>query len=287
MTGGSNSLDQFCINFANERLHHFIQQQLFESHIDKYQSEGISKYDPLISYFNNSECVRLFQNEPGGLIHIMDDQAHRSHKKMDHTMANAFAKRWGNHSSFKLGGGLDRSGFLTFTICHFNGPVTYSSEAFLEHNLDALNPDFVALLRSMAAGAGLGDGAEGAGSINPFIKGPFSGKAIATQAHPKSEDMIVAAQQPVKPMHAPSTHRKNTVHCMPHNNTATGTTPPIVEGEREDEDVTTSQNTGTPCVAGEFCAALDMLFDMLGDTHNWFVFCINPNDSQLPNQLKG
>ncbi|KAI6155803.1 hypothetical protein BKA82DRAFT_3958603, partial [Pisolithus tinctorius] len=37
----------------------------------------------------------------------------------------------------------------------------------------------------------------------------------------------------------------------------------------------------------EFCAALDMLFDTSGDTHNWFVFCINPNDSQLLNQLEG
>lgn len=287
MTGRSNSLDQFCINFANERLHHFIQQRLFESHVDEYQSEGISKYVPPISYFDNSECVRLFQNKPGGLIHIMDDQARRSHKKTDHTMVDAFAKRWGNHSSFKLGSGLDRSGFPTFTVCHFNGPVTYSSEAFLERNLDALNPDFVALLRGTAAGAGLGDGAEGAGSINPFVKGLFSGKAIATQAHPKSEDMIVAAQQPVKPMRAPSTRRKNTVRRMPRDNAATGTTPPIVEEEREDEDVTTSQNTGTPCVAGEFRAALDTLFETLGDTHNWFVFCINPNDSQLPNQLEG
>ncbi|KAI6130624.1 glycosyltransferase family 2 protein [Pisolithus croceorrhizus] len=287
MTGRSNSLDQFCINFANERLHHFIQQRLFESHVDEYQSEGISKYVPPISYFDNSECVRLFQNKPGGLIHIMDDQARRSHKKTDHTMVEAFAKRWGNHSSFKLGGGLDRSGFPTFTICHFNGPVTYSSEAFLERNLDALNPDFVALLRGTAAGAGVVDGGEGAGSINPFVKGLFSAKAIATQAHPKSEDMIVAAQQPVKPMRAPSTRRKNTVRRMPRDNTAAGTTPTIIEEEREDEDVTTSQNTGTPCVAGEFCAALDTLFNTLGDTQNWFVFCINPNDSQLPNQLEG
>ncbi|KAI6001610.1 hypothetical protein F5J12DRAFT_703249, partial [Pisolithus orientalis] len=37
----------------------------------------------------------------------------------------------------------------------------------------------------------------------------------------------------------------------------------------------------------EFCAALNTLFNMLGDMHSWFVFCINPNDSQLPNQLKG
>ncbi|KAG2747854.1 hypothetical protein P692DRAFT_20735895, partial [Suillus brevipes Sb2] len=24
-----------------------------------------------------------------------------------------------------------------------------------------------------------------------------------------------------------------------------------------------------------------------GDTQNWYVFCINPNDLQLPNQLEG
>ncbi|KAI6142427.1 hypothetical protein BKA82DRAFT_28307 [Pisolithus tinctorius] len=202
-------------------------------------------------------------------------------------MVEAFAKQWGNHSSFKLGGGLDRSGFPPFTIYYFNGLVTYSSKAFLEHNLDALNPDCIALLRSMTISPGLGDGAEGVGSINPFIKGLFLGKAIATQTHPKSENMIVAAQQPVKPMCAPSTHWKNIVCHMPCDNAATGTTPPIVEEEHKDEDVATSQNTGTPCIAGEFCTALNTLFDTLGDTHNWFVFCINPNDSQLLNQLKG
>ncbi|KAI6014867.1 P-loop containing nucleoside triphosphate hydrolase protein [Pisolithus microcarpus] len=191
MTGRSNSLDQFCINFANEQLHHFIQQRLFESHVDEYQSEGISKH-----------------NRPGGLIHIVDDQARWSHKKTDHMMVEAFAKRSGNHSSFKLGGGLDRSGFPTFTICLFNGPVTYSSEAFLECNLDALNSDFAALLRGTAVGTGVADGGEGAGSINPFVQG-----------------------------------WKNTVHRMPHDNTATSTAPTITEEECEDKDVATLSRT--------------------------------------------
>ncbi|KAI6011876.1 P-loop containing nucleoside triphosphate hydrolase protein [Pisolithus microcarpus] len=216
MTGRSNLLDQFCINFANERLHRFIQQCLFESHVDEYQSEGISKH-----------------NRPGGLIHIVDDQARWSHKKTDHTMVEAFAKRSGNHSSFKLGGGLDRSGFPMFTICLFNGPVTYSSEAFLERNLDALNSDFVALLRGTAVGTGIADGGEGVGSVNPFVQG-----------------------------------RKNTIRRMPHDNTATSTAPTITEEEHEDKDVAAPQNTGTPCVVGKFCAALDTLFDTLGDTQN-------------------
>ncbi|KAH0836636.1 hypothetical protein J3R83DRAFT_8354 [Lanmaoa asiatica] len=190
--------DQFCINFANERLQSFIQKHIFESHVDKYQTEEISRFVPLVPYFDNAECVRLLQNRPGGLIHIVDDQARRSHKKTDHTMVEAFGKCWG---------------YLTFTINHFNSPVTYSSEGFLDRNLDSLNPDFVSLLCGSNVGAA--DSAEGVGSVNPFVKGLFSGKAIATQAHPKNEDTIVSAQQPVRPMCAPSTCRKGTVKQMP------------------------------------------------------------------------
>ena len=80
MTGCPNSLNQFCINFTNERLHHFIQRCLFEAHMDEYKSEGIASLVPPIPYFNNSECLCLLQNRPGGLIHIMDDQACCSHK---------------------------------------------------------------------------------------------------------------------------------------------------------------------------------------------------------------
>ncbi len=131
-------------------MHHWIQRTVFESHVEEYKNEGISRYVPTIPYFDNAECVRLMSNMPGGLIHIMDDQARRAPKKTDQTMVEAFGKRWGNHSSFKVGG-MDRSGFPTFTVNHFNGPVTYSSEGFLEKNQDALNPDFVSLLRGTNA----------------------------------------------------------------------------------------------------------------------------------------
>jgi len=47
-----------------------------------------------------------------------------------------------------------------------------------------------------------------------------------------------------------------------------------------------SADGGKPCVAGEFRAALDTLFETLDETQPWYVFCVNPNDSQLPNQLE-
>ncbi|KAJ7594228.1 glycosyltransferase family 2 protein [Mycena floridula] len=276
MTSRPNSLDQFCINFANERLQNWTQKHIFESNVNEYNTEGIARFAPQISYFDNTECIRLLQNKPGGLIHIMDDQARRSSKKTSHTMVEAFQKRWGNHSAFKAGS-LDRSGFPTFTVNHFNGPVTYSSDSFLDRNLDALNPDFVSLLR------GANDSLDGSG--NPFVKGLFSAKAIATQAHPRNEDTIVSAQQAVKPMRAPSMRKKNTIRRMP----TVKETGDLDEKDREDEDTVANTTSGgaSPCVAGEFRAALDTLFETLDEAQAWFVFCINPNDSQLPNQLEG
>ncbi|KAI6137982.1 hypothetical protein BKA82DRAFT_3989108 [Pisolithus tinctorius] len=63
--------------------------------------------------------------------------------------------------------------------------------------------------------------------------------------------------------------------------------PPIIEEDHEDEYITTSQNTSTLCVAGKFHTTLNTLFFTLGDMHNWSVFCIILNDSQLLNQLEG
>ncbi|KAI9572556.1 hypothetical protein HD554DRAFT_2008682, partial [Boletus coccyginus] len=34
-------------------------------------------------------------------------------------------------------------------------------------------------------------------------------------------------------------------------------------------------------------ATLDTLFGTLSEMQCWFVFCVNPNDSQLSNQLEG
>ncbi|KAF5344589.1 hypothetical protein D9758_013900 [Tetrapyrgos nigripes] len=274
MTSRPNSLDQFCVNFANERLQNWTQKRIFETHVSEYNAEGISHYVPSVSYFDNSECLRLLQNKPGGLIHIMDDQARRS-KKTNHSMVESFQKRWGNHSSFKAGS-VDRSGFPTFTVSHFNGAVTYSSENFLERNLDEISSDFVSLLRGT-------EGVEHSGSINPFVKGLFSGKQIATSVHPRNQDTIVSAQQNVKPMRAPSTRRKGTIKRMP-------TVRESIDGDdpfQKEDDTTPGSANGNGCIAGEFRAALDTLFETLNDTQAWHVFCVNPNDSQMPNQLEG
>lgn len=94
-------------------------------------------------------------------------------------------------------------------------------------------------------------------------------KAIATQAHLRNEDTIIAAQQPVKRMRAPLSRRKGPP------NACRRLQGPILRRGRE-EDAATSR--GIPCIAGEFRSTLYMLFQNLDETQPWFA--------QLPNQLK-
>ncbi|KAK1215118.1 hypothetical protein PQX77_022290 [Marasmius sp. AFHP31] len=85
-------------------------------------------------------------------------------------------------------------------------------------------------------------------------------------------------------MRAPSLRRKGTIHRMltvcESADTMVGEESPL----GKDDEMATKPGG---CVAGEFRAALDTLFKTLDEAQAWHVFCINPNDSQLPNQLEG
>ena len=91
----------------------------------------------------------------------------------------------------------------------------------------------------------------------------------------------------MKLMRAPSTRRKQTIKRKP----GAGATPAAGDIQEEDS-VAAAADDGGPamdgikCVAGEFQSALDTLFNTLDDAHAWYVFCVNPNDSRLPNQLE-
>lgn len=81
-------------------------------------------------------------------------------------------------------------------------------------------------------------------------------------------------------MHTPLTRRKNAIKRMPAVKDGLG--PNIEERDEEGRPSGAPSTSSTPCVLGEFRAALDTLFDM---TPPWYIFA--SNDSQVPNQLEG
>ncbi|CAD6888596.1 unnamed protein product [Tilletia controversa] len=306
LSRSQNSLDQFCVNFAAEKLQNCMLKDVFERTREDFVNEKLTFLSPEVPYFDNSDVVRLITNHPGGLIHILDDQARRMPKKTDHTMIEAFGKRWGNHPSFKVGPS-DRSGYATFTVSHFSGSVTYTSEDMLERNTEAISPDFVSLLRgsSPASSSGKGESQDmGSGALFPgsslnFIRGLFNTRALKMQAHPRSEQTIVSAQQSVKPVRAPSTRRVGgrggTLRRAATKKSSTGHGDGDAGGDSDDDDDGgedggagggKKNKNAIRCVAGDFRSAVDTLFETLEDTKAWFVVGLRPNDNQLPNQCE-
>lgn len=273
-SGGINSVDQFCFNFANEKVHNWLLKRI---HDEPTEEAGRDKLNiSRVPYFDNAECLRMLGANRGGLIHIMDDQARK--KKTDASMLEAMGKRHNGHSSFSLGDATRHAGG-SFTVHHYSGPVSYSAENFIERNANETSADILRLLRGSSPGAHTVN--ENDGSNNPFIRSLFSSKAIATQAHPRNDDTIVAAQQPVRPMRAPSTRRKRGPKLAAL----------AEEEEGEDDQVGGGNDAGSAgkelqCVAGQHWAALSALLATFEHAQPWYIFCLRPNDSQLPGQVE-
>lgn len=274
--GGTNSVDQFCFNFASEKVHNWVLNRIHETPLEEAAKDKL----PIASmpYFDNSECLRLLSDPKGGLIQIMDDQARR--KRTEQGMLELMGKRFTGHSSFSLGN-RDRYGGSSFTVNHYSGPVTYSAENFLERNANETSADILRLLKGTTS---VGPVTENEGSNNPFIKSLFSSKSIATQAHPRNDETIVAVQQPVKPMRAPSTRRKK-------GGKLSAVTEEGVEDDDGEEAVGGGNNEAVAghelhCVAGQHWAAISTLLQTFEQAQPWFIFALRPNDSQLPSQVE-
>ena len=138
-----NSFEQLCINYTNERLQNHFNEYVFKYEQQLYEKEGI-KWS-FISFPDNQEVLELLENRRIGLLAICDDQV-LFPKSTDTTLVNKFYETCSTHNRF-FAGGKERAA-NQFVIKHFAGPVTYSSEGFLEKNHDVVRQDMAQLLTS-------------------------------------------------------------------------------------------------------------------------------------------
>ncbi|GAA5976632.1 hypothetical protein JCM11641_005646 [Rhodosporidiobolus odoratus] len=282
-------VEALCFNLAAERVQSFILEQLHEANKDEYAAEEMAPPQVDTKYSSNSETVRLLTNMPGGLVHIIDDQSRRR-GKTDATMLKAMTKRWGNHPSFSSRDGDEAQGRPgTFVISHFDGQVTYSTENFVADNSAAISPDFVTLLGGSTPKVGVDgrttpnarDALSTGGSSLSFVRQLFASGAVETKAHPRSEETIVGAQQKVGPRRAPSTRRPRGKNPF---GDSTGLSSPK-DGGAAGDDEAGEKDTAGRSVVQEVNESLTLLLNTLQTSRSWFVFCLRPNDAQLPNQV--
>nr|XP_045016658.1 unconventional myosin-IXa isoform X4 [Jaculus jaculus] len=137
----NNSFEQFCINFANERLQHYFNQHIFKLEQEEYRTEGISWHN--IDYIDNTCCINLISKKPTGLLHLLDEESNFP-QATNQTLLDKFKHQHEENSYIEFPAVMEPA----FIIRHYAGKVKYGVKDFREKNTDHMRPDIVALLRS-------------------------------------------------------------------------------------------------------------------------------------------
>ncbi|KAF2575573.1 hypothetical protein F2Q70_00004929 [Brassica cretica] len=135
----NNSFEQFCINYANERLQQHFNRHLFKLEQEEYEEDGIDWTK--VEFVDNQECLDLIEKKPIGLLTLLDEESNFP-KATDLTFANKLKQHLKTNSCFK--GERGRA----FRVNHYAGEVLYDTNGFLEKNRDPLPADLINLLSS-------------------------------------------------------------------------------------------------------------------------------------------
>ncbi|KAJ4731501.1 Myosin-related family protein [Rhynchospora pubera] len=134
-----NSFEQFCINYANERLQQHFNRHLFKLEQEEYIEDGIDWAK--VDFEDNQDCLNLFEKKPLGLLSLLDEES-TFPNATDLTFATKLKQHLDSNPCFKGERGK------AFTVSHYAGEVMYNTTGFLEKNRDLLHVDLIQLLAS-------------------------------------------------------------------------------------------------------------------------------------------
>lgn len=152
-----NSFEQFCINYANEKLQQKFTQDVFKTVQLEYEAEGILWSH--IDFADNQDVISIIEDRLG-IISLLNDEVMRPMGNDEALVSKLSTIHKDDHEVIEF----PRTSRTQFTIKHYAGPVTYESVGFLEKHKDALLPDLSDLMR---------------GSLKPFLRTLFTEKFVS------------------------------------------------------------------------------------------------------------
>uniref|UniRef100_A0A9J7WWF1 Unconventional myosin-Va n=1 Tax=Cyprinus carpio carpio TaxID=630221 RepID=A0A9J7WWF1_CYPCA len=136
-----NSFEQFCINYANEKL-----QQQFNMHVFKLEQEEYMREQipwTLIDFYDNQPCINLIEAKMG-ILDLLDEEC-KMPKGSDDSWAQ---KLYNTHLKTCALFEKPRMSNKAFIIQHFADKVEYQCDGFLEKNKDTVNEEQIHVLKA-------------------------------------------------------------------------------------------------------------------------------------------
>ena len=135
-----NSFEQFCINYANEKLQQQFNQHVFKLEQEEYVREKIQW--TFIDFYDNQPCIDLIE-KPLGILDLLDEEC-RVPKGSDKGWVEKLFDKCKKYPQFSK----PRLSNTAYIIVHFADRVQYESEGFVEKNRDTVLEEQVDNLRS-------------------------------------------------------------------------------------------------------------------------------------------
>ncbi|XP_074787468.1 unconventional myosin-Vb isoform X2 [Athene noctua] len=135
-----NSFEQFCINYANEKLQQQFNLHVFKLEQEEYMKEGIPW--TLIDFYDNQPCIDLIEAKLG-ILDLLDEEC-KVPKGTDQNWVQKLYDRHTGSQHFQK----PRMSNTSFIILHFADKVEYESEGFLEKNRDTVYEEQINILRA-------------------------------------------------------------------------------------------------------------------------------------------
>ncbi|KAJ2735646.1 Myosin type-2 heavy chain 1 [Coemansia sp. BCRC 34962] len=260
-----NSFEQFCINYANEKLQQNFNHHVFKLEQEEYRREKLENWT-FIGFQDNQPCIDLIEGKPIGILSLLDEES-RLEQGSDRTFTEKLYRQFVDaSSSAATSAGSKRVAGATppapasvpaadvsyfrkprfsntaFTIRHYAHDVTYEGDGFLEKNKDTV-PDEILELLCSSSFAFLGD--------------------LAMEASASAAAALAAAAAPV-PTSASASPRMGGVR--------------VAGG-----GVLRRQ---APTLAAVFRRSLSGLMATLAETEMHYIRCIKPNEAKAAWRLQ-
>ncbi|KAM3955439.1 LOW QUALITY PROTEIN: unconventional myosin-Va-like, partial [Aphomia sociella] len=138
-----NSFEQFCINYANEKLQQQFNSHVFKLEQDEYIKEEISW--KMIDFYDNQPCIDLIEDKLG-ILALLDEEC-RVPQGSDQGFVSKLHDKCAKYPHFMK----PRFGRSAFIIKHFADDVEYQSGGFLEKNRDTVSEEQLECIKSATA----------------------------------------------------------------------------------------------------------------------------------------
>ena len=125
-----NSFEQFCINYANEKLQNLYVEDIFKEIENMFKREGLMEHYNQIEYKDNTVILNAMGKYPDGIFYQLDNECNVSQKD-ENLLGRILAQAKKNISIKSSLKNKDK-----FFICHTAKDVEYGIKGFCTKNLD-------------------------------------------------------------------------------------------------------------------------------------------------------